>query len=570
MAKGKRRGRRTAIAREVHDQRGLLDRIVGTPHLSRVVSQLPPEVLHRVIQTFGLEDCADLVALATPHQLQRVFDLDVWRTAAPGLDERFDPGRFGLWLEVLMASGSSAAAEKIAAMDVDLIVSALAQHVRVFDHAAINSRESADGDEVVDRRGLTDAVSAEIGGYAVEARRTDAWDTLVELLLTLDAEHTEYFHRAMRGCRNLSNSAPEVDGLDNLLDDRDQDMFDLALGREQRREQQGFVTPAQARAFLGSARRLHLRDSSPPSPSPIARAYFRAIDRKSAAGASPDRQSAALTAASSARGDSQAEADALAAIMDLLTAAGVVTHQPRALLEGTDAEAPRRSCIEAYMQSTHDLDEVAFTIRTEELGFLANAIRSGCSVQARAFSEREAADAAVAVCNLGLENWPDEWVDARSGAGSFRSDGHAPLPNDFLVEQDLVSVFHVGWTILHDDVCMYAAERLIRVLTDLQCDDRDIRCGLHTLRLQLMKACRAGTPWIAREAFDVIATLDMPAWASLLGLIDECPVIHAAMRASHGSGIRSVSATAFEFISENNQIRTVRNFLDSLPEQLRR
>jgi len=31
---------------------------------------------------------------------------------------------------------------------------------------------------------------------------------------------------------------------------------------------------------------------------------------------------------------------------------------------------------------------------------------------------------------------------------------------------------------------------------------------------------------------DVIAILDTPAWAALLGLIDECPVLHAALRAS--------------------------------------
>src|SRR6266481_5967060 len=98
--------------RDVFDSRRLLDRILDTPHLAQVVPRLPPEVLHRVVQSCGLEDCGELVALATPAQLARVFDLDLWRTDQPGLDEQFDADRFGVWLEVLMESGATVAAQK--------------------------------------------------------------------------------------------------------------------------------------------------------------------------------------------------------------------------------------------------------------------------------------------------------------------------------------------------------------------------------------------------------------------------------------------------------------------------
>jgi hypothetical protein len=54
-------------------------------------------------------------------------------------------------------------------------------------------------------------------------------------------------------------------------------MFDLALDRERRREQQGYVTPAQARAFLKTSRQLRLDRGALPSVDPVARAYFRAI-----------------------------------------------------------------------------------------------------------------------------------------------------------------------------------------------------------------------------------------------------------------------------------------------------
>src|SRR4051794_15428186 len=78
----------------------LLDRILDIPHLAQVVPRLQPDLLHLVIQRCGLEDCAELVALTTPDQLARLFELDLWRAARPGLDEQFDADRFGVWIEV--------------------------------------------------------------------------------------------------------------------------------------------------------------------------------------------------------------------------------------------------------------------------------------------------------------------------------------------------------------------------------------------------------------------------------------------------------------------------------------
>ena len=50
------------------DRRSVLDRILDTPHLEHVVPRLQPDLLHRVIQSCGLEDCGELVVLATPAQ----------------------------------------------------------------------------------------------------------------------------------------------------------------------------------------------------------------------------------------------------------------------------------------------------------------------------------------------------------------------------------------------------------------------------------------------------------------------------------------------------------------------
>ena len=67
---------------------------------------------------------------------------------------------------------------------------------------------------------------------------------------------------------------------------------------------------------------------------------------------------------------------------------------------------PRLARIQAHMQFVRDCDHAAYSMRSQELAYLANTIMAGCSIQARPFTAQEASDAAVAVCNLGLENWP--------------------------------------------------------------------------------------------------------------------------------------------------------------------
>ena len=547
MSKVRRRGPRRPTGLSVSTPRPLLERILDTPHLERVVPRMPPEILHRVIQTCGLEDCGELMALATPAQLSRVFDLDLWRAGQPGLDEQFDAARFGVWLEVLMAAGATVAAEKLAGLDIDLVTAGFAQHVRVFDPATLSVPEALEDDEVPDRP-VHDGPSCELGGYLVVGRATDSWDAIVGALTALGGEHPQCFHRVMSGCRSLSNSAPEIDGLDDRLDAPAQTMFDLAIAREQRREQQGFVAPAQAQAFLQMARELPLGRHTTPPANPVARAYFQAIEWTDTLEATPDSDAAAEPA------------DAVAAIVDILLEAGVLPPQPRALLDGPQGPAPRLNRIQTQMQIVGDRDLAAFARRGQELAFLANTIVAGCSIQARVFTAQEASDAAVATCNLGLENWPAHWLPPEA---------HGTLPDGFLVEHDLTSVFQVGWTILYRDVCLFAAEGLIKVLKPLRLDDRETQRAINTLRREMTIHLKAGTPWDARDALDVITSLDMPAWAALLGLIDECPVMHAGLRASAGAKTLAVSASAFEFISENSQIESVRAFVGALPDVLR-
>ena len=346
---------RSALVRG--DRRGLLDRILDTPQLAQVVPRLPPELLHRVIERCGLEDCGELVALATPAQVARVLDLDLWRSPDAGLDEQFDADRFGVWIEVLVEQGADVAARTVAGLDADLVAAGLAQHVRIFHIATLDGYVTTDGTEIPAVIEPDGGLACEIAGSRIIARRPDAWDAIVDVLAELDASHPAAFARIMRACQALSNSRSELDGLDALLSGADQAMFDLADEREQRREALGFASPAQARAFLESSRRLRLDAADPPGREP--------------AGARPG----------TGRG-----------------------HQANRRPSSICCARPG-SCRPRRAGSLPGA-------RQEELAALANVLVAGCTIDARPFTPQEASDAVLATCTLGLECWPARWRDA--------------------------------------------------------------------------------------------------------------------------------------------------------------
>lgn len=484
-----------------------LARLLDTPSLAHVVPRLPPEALHQLVRSRGLDACVELVASATPAQLTALLDLDLWRQGEPGCDPQFDGDRFGEWLDVLADAGPETAARTVAALDTDLMVAGLSRYVRVFDpgifeptaqsddepidrHEAMREGDSTGLDHAAMRDRSGPALECDVGGYIVRARRVDAWDAIVTLLVALDTEDHRAFHAIMQGCRRVSNSRPEIDGLDHLLMVPEQHQHDVAAARERRQSQQGYAIPADARAFLQMARQPRPARSEAATPgavpvNPIVAAYFRSAD----------------------------DAPALAA-------AG-------------DADAARRFA------------------RSRELAFLANVLLAGCSVQSRPFTPQEASAGAASVCRLGLKRL----------AGPCDS-----LP----IDRDLVAAFEVGWSVLHHDVCLFVADQLISTLAGLHCDDRDIQHGLVALRRGLVRHRDAGTPWLARGRADVLAMLDQTAWISVLGLLDECPVVPAALPAVVEGRTTAVSPTEFSFISTAAQIDEIRSFMRMLPDVLSR
>lgn len=502
-----------------------LARLLDVPHPARVVPHVAPEVLHRLIREAGLESCIDIVGAATPDQLRTILDLDLWRAPEAGHDEQFDAERFGEWIETLVDRDAATAAAVVARLDVPAVVTGLSGYVRVIDPGVLEPTASTDDEwesGLFEPAGLT----AEVGGYIVQARRKDAWDAVVSLLAELSVGQRECFDAIMRECRRLSDGVREPDGLHDLLEEPEQVLHDVAVGRDDRRARQGFGSAADARAFLALARRPR---ESGRRENPMAVACLRRAD------ATSDEGTAARTLEELAR---------------LLPADDLLPERPLALLGGAQASEADPADLRFLMEFLRGRHPEVCLTRGRELAFLANTLVTGCGLQSRPFAPREALDAAVATCNLGL-------LRETSAPGA-----------DYLVAHDLIGLFEDGWATLHREVSVLVAAGLLEVLRGLSAGDSDTLEGLYALRRSLETHLAAGAPWHALEALDVLSTLDTPAWYGLLGLLGECPVVPAVVDAIVERRKGRIDPQAFTFIATTAHLDTVRAFVSRLPELL--
>ena len=102
--------------------------------------------------------------------------------------------------------------------------------------------------------------------------------------------------------------------------------------------------------------------------------------------------------------------ESLDAFAELLAEMGEPAGPPRALLAGGATAAREVTRLQRLMAQLADADETAFLARGQELAFLANTLVAGCPLQSRPFTAREASEAAMGLCNLGLEHWSGRWT----------------------------------------------------------------------------------------------------------------------------------------------------------------
>lgn len=498
----------------VASQEGLLQLILDDTGLVKAVQDLAPRDLARLVRHIGLEDAGEVVALATTEQLARVFDEDLWQSDRPGAQERFDGERFGLWLEVLLEMGEARAAERLVHMDEDFVTSALAELVLVLDLDEIalsrwgrSERPGArdDLEDALADKALESSLNLELDKYLVIARAPTAWDAVVGLLCALDKDHHELLTRILD--RLVYVSAEHIDdsgGLHEVLTAKEQLGADVAAAREARREAEGFVAPEAAASFLALAR------TEAVGADPITRAHLARLDelRLQAARTLPSAEVAP-------RGE---------ALVRLLQEAEVLPRERQPLLlAGAGAGADELRGVRQGLGALRARDPGALHRRMAELGYLANVLVSGGRLDGRAFRPREAAEAAVATCDLGLDQ--------------LLLDDPRREPGDALSAHSLVPVFGVGLRLLHR-LCLDVARQLEGALGGLLAGpnaprDTWTRQQLEAVRARLRKDIDAGRPWRSRERLELLAALLAgPDLETLSGLIEEHPRFEGAFLSS--------------------------------------
>lgn len=511
----------------------LLVRLMESSRLAELVQALEPRVLHALVRHCGLEDCGPIVALATTEQLTAIFDDDLWRSETPGEAEALDADRFGLWLEVLAEVGPEVAAGKLVAMDFDFVTAALSQHLLVVDADALielylpEDVEMGEPDTVqrdADVQALLDGVGLDLNGYTVVARHDGVRTALLEVLMSLDRDHHAFLSRLLARCCRLSTELVlDNGGLWEVLTGSEQVLDDAAGARDERRGAQGHVSARDASAFLDLSRKGASSD-------PVSARYFRDLARRAAAPQAPAR-----TALDPALAQ---EVSTFVARLDASQRAGRV---PRLLAAGP---GDRLGLVRGHLARASDRGGAIAARCADELGYLANTLMAGASFRSRRFRTVEAADAVLAVCNLGLER----------ALGERRATA------------DLVAAFRSGWRILHEDVVAFVARRLHDVLADIRCGDRALQAGVDTLRRRLAAELQAGRPWRAAQDLDVLSSLDLPSWSILTDLVAECPAVPRDADRAHGPLLHVTRA--FEFVSERRQIEWVERFVETMPERL--
>jgi hypothetical protein len=389
----------------------LLMRILERPELVAAVRELPAPVLARLIDRVGLEDAGELVALASSEQLQGVFDQDLWRAAAPGEDEKFRPERFALWLEIMFEGGEGFLIEQLCALPRDLLTLALHRLLLVVDMDALGQRFTEPGEDLQRlERALDLPLFEEWEEFRLLARDPMHWDVVWAALLALDRDHHDLLRAILERCCALSSEyVEERGGLYEVLTSEEMLEGDVAGEREDRRTAEGFVAPADARAFLELARRggqLETRD-------PLTAAYFRAR-----ASEKPARPAESATSASGAKPVAPAaDLSRLVSLLEDPAVVGPTREQPMAALaagpvrergERARVERSQRTAavkpmplLQAALVELRLREPELFSRRIEELGYLANVLVAGSS--GRSPRPVEALEQAIAVCNTGLE-----------------------------------------------------------------------------------------------------------------------------------------------------------------------
>jgi hypothetical protein len=313
----------------------------------------------------------------------------------------------------LLEAGDSSVADRLAQLSEEFLFFAFSRLLRALDPTEV-AASLADDDEA----GLVDKVleaegCQELGDHLIVARIEDGWHAVWTSLVALDERHPELLRALLRRCWVATREQAEAaGGLYEVLTAEEQLLEDARAERDDRRAARGYVSPADARAFLALAR----RGPQEPEADPITRAYFRELQR---------------VPVSTDVARSRAQPPRSAPLRQLLAEAGVESAPD-------EAPSPTDSPFRRAVVELSGSDPGAHQRVVEELAYLANVLVAGDT--SRAWEPVEAAERVLELCEEGLravleceeDAGPDAARDAVArwgAAGLFRTAWAARSPS---------------------------------------------------------------------------------------------------------------------------------------------
>lgn len=479
-----------------------IDLLLNRPDLLQRVQAMSTDSLLALIVKNGLEDSGELIALATTTQLAGLLDEDLWRSPTPGKEEMFDSARFGLWLEVLHEIGPALAAQKILELDPLFVVMAMSTQLLVLNTRYLETlvMNAESGEEYQIEKAIESRLNHEFGEYIAVAKADQAWDALLAILVELENHHQDYFERVMAHLARLSSdSISSANDLQSQLSLAAQLENDIKDEREQRRGQKGYVAPLPAANWLQTIRTQELKKLlTAPMPDETKR-YFENLASRTLHQAETTRW-----------GLKEAWLKALPPETN-----APLRSKPKSI---KPAQAQKPWPIHLALQGLAHADPQLHALRSQELVYLANILMAGCAFQNRAFRHVEAAQAAIAVCNLGLEYWLTQPEAVQ-----------CPLEEQ-LARHSAINLFRAGYSMLHH-VAEMAAQKLIALLSNISLPPKSpkgtpwLKKQLESLRIALEKSLQKRQPWLAADQLLLLETvLESHQVAKWIALISEFPL----------------------------------------------
>ena len=540
----------TDLVPKLKQPRELLNHILNQPELPAIIQSLDATVLTKLIRHVGLEDSAEIISMATVDQLKSIFDEDLWRNDTPGRDEFFDADRFGLWLEIILETGSAFAARKLMELDEDLLTLGLCQLVLVVDLDELTLRMSnswrSAKDDLLDKV-LESTLNQEFDSYLVIAKSDWHWDAILTLLTELNESDHVILNHLLERCYRISWEYIEDNGgLFDVLTAEEMLEEDLAAEREARRKSSGFVSPAAALFFLNMARTTALKKIiSAKTLDPDARAYLKAAET-----ITESMSASRATVKPTETTPSENPDLKTLSFLQTLQAAEVLPSSDQKRLSLPAEPFDHHLPLAKAMRLINLTDSTLYSRRLTELTYLSNILISGCGFQRRTFRPIEAAEAAFSVCNLGGEYL----LRAETAIEEAQS---IELMAELLKIHHLIKLFQVGWKILNDDVIYDSAKALLKFLDRLKDVLSDPQQSETIVRIAdiLQSRISAGQPLRFDNQLDQLhAFLDGETIMALTGLLQEYPTMSEII---HKKGHHRPSP----FIWSHAHIRTIRQFL---------